>query len=171
MIYYDTCLAEGTAGQDGGVSSAADGCAQMMKLGVAPESLCPFSEELITVAPSPEAYAAGLQHKIGSYSVLETIDDMKHCLSQGFPFVCGIAIYDSFQSEQVADTGIVPMPTANDAIDGGHEVSIVGYNDATQMFILRNSWGADWGLAGYCMIPYAYITNGSLASEFLTVRK
>jgi C1A family cysteine protease len=96
---------------------------------------------------------------------------MKHCLSQGFPFACGIAVYASFQSEAVAASGIIPMPQPGEDCDGGHEVSIVGYNDATQMFILRNSWGDGWGQAGYCMIPYNYLLNMQLASEFVTVRK
>ena len=171
FIYYNTCVVEGTAGQDGGVTSAADGCEQMIKVGVCDETLCPFGEDVITQKPSDAAYCEAAAHKVGSYFELENLQDMLHCLSQGFPFACGIAIYESFQSDEVAQSGIVPMPQPGEACDGGHEVSIVGFDMTKQMFKLRNSWGAGWGQRGYCWIPFKYISNLALASEFVTIRK
>jgi len=38
--------------------------------------------------------------------------------------------------------------------DGGHAITIVGYNDATSTFIVRNSWGDDWADSGYGLMPY-----------------
>ena len=35
----------------------------------------------------------------------------------------------------------------------------VGYSDRDQVFIVRNSWGEEWGDRGYCYIPYAYLMN------------
>jgi C1A family cysteine protease len=46
----------------------------------------------------------------------------------------------------------------------------VGYDDAQQRFIVRNSWGAGWGLKGYFTLPYAYVTGTDLASDFWTIR-
>jgi C1A family cysteine protease len=37
---------------------------------------------------------------------------------------------------------------------GGHCVVLVGYDDAQQCWIARNSWGAGWGDAGYFRIGY-----------------
>jgi C1A family cysteine protease len=169
FIYYNTCASEGDAGKDGGVMSAADGCKMMMKVGVCDENICPFSEADITVVPSHAAYAEAYHHKITGYLELETLADMQNCLSQGYPFACGIAVYDSFMSDAVAQSGIIPMPGPTETYQGGHEISIVGYIGS--QFILRNSWGADWGQAGYAMIDFAYLTNPQLASEFLTIRK
>ena len=45
----------------------------------------------------------------------------------------------------------------------------VGYNDATQRFIVRNSWGASWGQQGYFEIPYDYLTNPDLADDFWVI--
>ena len=75
-----------------------------------------------------------------------------------------------FPSTAVAKTGVVPMPAANEAVLGGHAVLAVGYNHTAQQFLVRNSWGAAWGLAGYFLIPYAYLTNPNLASDFWTIR-
>jgi dCTP deaminase len=44
---------------------------------------------------------------------------------------------------------------------------VVGYNDATQRFIVRNSWGL-WGDKGYCYMPYSYLCNMQLADDFWT---
>jgi C1A family cysteine protease len=49
-------------------------------------------------------------------------------------------------------------------------VAGVGYDDAKQWFIVRNSWGARWGLRGYFTLPYAYVTDDDLASDFWTIR-
>ena len=46
----------------------------------------------------------------------------------------------------------------------------VGYDDAKQWFIIRNSWGTGWGMKGYFTLPYAYVTDASLASDFWTMR-
>ena len=96
---------------------------------------------------------------------------MRGCLATGFPFVVGFTVYTSFESQQVAQTGVVPMPDLqNETVLGGHAVLVVGYDDSEQRFILRNSWGPGWGMAGYFTMPYAYLISRSLASDFWTLR-
>jgi C1A family cysteine protease len=62
------------------------------------------------------------------------------------------------------------MPKSGEAVIGGHAVAAVGYDDADQCFIVRNSWGAKWGRKGYCFMPYAYLTDPDLAADFWTIR-
>ena len=45
----------------------------------------------------------------------------------------------------------------------------VGYDDADQRFLVRNSWGEQWGMNGYFTMPYAYLTDRSLASDFWAI--
>jgi C1A family cysteine protease len=92
---------------------------------------------------------------------------MKSYLSTGFPFIVGISVYASFESQSVAKTGIVPMPGPKDFLLGGHAVLVCGYNDnlINGMWIVRNSWGSSWGDKGYFYLPYNYLTNPNLCSE------
>jgi C1A family cysteine protease len=54
---------------------------------------------------------------------------------------------------------------------GGHAVLGVGYNDAGRRFIVRNSWGAGWGMKGYGTMPYDYLANRNLADDIWTIRR
>jgi hypothetical protein len=47
---------------------------------------------------------------------------------------------------------------------------VVGYDNASQRFIVRNSWGALWGNKGYFTIPYAYFLNPNMADDLWTIR-
>ena len=46
----------------------------------------------------------------------------------------------------------------------------VGYDDGKQWFLVRNSWGSQWGLKGYFTLPYAYLIQPVLASDLWTIR-
>jgi len=62
------------------------------------------------------------------------------------------------------------MPAPGESVVGGQCVVAVGYDNAQRCFINRNSWGSGWGPSGYCMVPYEYLLNPSLASDFWTLR-
>jgi C1A family cysteine protease len=96
---------------------------------------------------------------------------MRNCLAQGYPFVFGFSVYESFESEEVATTGVVNIPKPGEQLLGGHAVMAVGYNDKAQRFIVRNSWGTDWGKAGYFSIPFAYLASRDLSDDFWTIRR
>ena len=85
----------------------------------------------------------------------------------GFPFVFGIMLYESFDSDKTTKTGIVSMPLKNEKDNGGHAVLAVGYNDESQCLIVRNSWGEEWGDKGYFYLPYEYAEK--LADDFWVI--
>ena len=96
---------------------------------------------------------------------------MKGCLASGYPFVFGFTVYRKLRKRsRWRKTGIVPMPAAGESVLGGHAVLAVGYDDSQQRFIVRNSWGTGWGMQGYFTMPYAYLTERNLASDFWTIR-
>jgi C1A family cysteine protease len=95
---------------------------------------------------------------------------MKGCLAAGFPFVFGFSVYESFETQAVAKTGVVPMPDKKEKMLGGHAVMAVGYDDSEGRFIVRNSWGPKWGQGGFFTMPYDYLVNQDLAADFWTIR-
>ena len=170
FIYWNERSLEGTTDQDSG-AELHDGIKTLVTLGAAQEYLWPYSDNLMYQKPTTAIYTDAANHKISSYFSLSTMNDMKSCLASGFPFVFGFTCYSELESEEVAQTGILPLPGPDSECIGGHAVMCVGYDDSKQMFLVRNSWGTAWGLAGYFWMPYAYMTNPELASDFWTIRK
>jgi hypothetical protein len=92
---------------------------------------------------------------------------MRAALAQQRPIVFGVSVYESFESGTVAASGVVPMPSPHEGMLGGHAMLAAGYDDSRRVFIVRNSWGVDWGLKGYCTMPYDYLTNPDLCFGLL----
>lgn len=169
FIYYNERALEGTTRTDAG-ANIRDGFKTIAAQGVCSEWRWPYDKPF-EYKPSQTCYAAAVSHKTLEYlSIAQETADMLDCLAQGFPFVFGVTVYESFESEQADATGIIPMPKQSESVLGGHALLAIGYNQATQRFRFRNSWGTSWGQAGYGEIPFAYLANPDLASDFWTVR-
>jgi len=170
FIYYEERKIEGTVDSDSG-AQIRDGIKVLASEGAPPETDWPYDITQFAVQPPPQAYADALQYKVTSYQrVVQNLAQLKGCLAAGFPFVFGFTVYESFESDEVAASGVVNMPGLLEQVVGGHAVMACGYSDAQQRFIVRNSWGEDWGQAGYFTIPYAYLLSRDLASDFWTLR-
>ena len=170
FIYYNERVIEGTVSEDAG-AQVRDGIKSVAKQGDCPESLWPYDITKFAVKPPPQCYQQALKFKAVNYQrVPQVSNQMKGCLASGYPFVFGFAVYESFESQQVAQTGHAPMPAPTEASIGGHAVMAVGYDDSENWFIVRNSWGAGWGMKGYFTLPYAYLIEPNLASDFWTIR-
>ena len=166
FIYYNERDIEGTVKSDSG-AMIRDGMKTVAKLGVCSETTWPYDIAKFTRKPSAAAYKEALQHQALVYRrVTHALRQMQGCLAQGYPFVFGFTVYESFESDQVAKTGQLQMPAPDEATLGGHAVLAVGYDDSKQRFIVRNSWGPNWGTKGYFTMPYGYITNPQLANDF-----
>jgi C1A family cysteine protease len=170
FIYYNERVTEGTVNSDSG-ASIRDGIKSVVNQGVCPETEWPYDINKFIDEPSQQCYTDALVTKAASYStVAQTLSQMKGCLASGYPFVIGFTVYQSFESDEVAKTGIVQMPSPGDGVVGGHAVLVVGYDDSQNSFICRNSWGTEWGMAGYFSMPYAYLLDENLADDFWTIR-
>lgn len=170
FIYFNERAMEGTINSDSG-AEIRDGMKSVATQGVCPETLWPYLVSQFKVKPTIACYKNALQNRAIKYMrVLQDINQLKGCLAEGYPVVFGFTVYQSFESPSVAKTGIVPMPGANEKVLGGHAVVIVGYDDATSMFIVRNSWGTAWGQKGYFMMPYKYVLDNQMCDDFWTIR-
>lgn len=169
-IYYNERMIDGTIPYDAG-SSIRTSMKALNKYGGPHEELWPYIPEKMAVAPKRVAYVDGNAHLATQYlSIGQSLSAMKSCLSQGFPIVFGFLVYESFESYQVANTGMVPTPGPSEELLGGHAALIVGYDDSMGRFIVRNSWGPDWGIGGYFFLPYQYAANSNLSGDFWSLR-
>ncbi len=170
FIYYNERTMEGTPATDSG-AQIRDGIKCVNQQGACPETEWPYDITQFAIKPSDACYADALNYQATAYqSVAQNLTQMKGCLAAGYPFVFGFTVYDSFESDEVAKTGIVPMPSTSESVLGGHAVMAVGYDESQKRFIFRNSWGASWAQGGYGTIPYAYLTQRNLSSDFWTIR-
>lgn len=169
FIYYNERVIINTVKYDSG-AMIRDGIKTLAKQGACTEKKWPYIISKFTLKPTPVCYKEALTRQITSYQRIETLSDMKACLAEGFPFVFGFTVYDSFESPQVAKSGTVNMPKPSESVVGGHAVLAVGYDDKTKRFIVRNSWGTDWGAEGYFTMPYAYLADRNLSDDLWTIR-
>jgi len=170
FIYYNERAINNTINSDSG-AALRDGIKTLNSIGVCPEAIWPYDVNKFTKKPSTVCYKNAEDHEVISYqSIDQNINAIKHCLAEGYPFVMGITIYESFESEEVAQTGTVNMPDPSESCLGGHAILVVGYNDTNQTITIMNSWGDSWGNKGFFTIPYSYITNPYLASDMWTIR-
>jgi C1A family cysteine protease len=170
FIYYNERVMEGTVNSDSG-AQIRDGIKSVADIGGCPETLWPYSIAKFKTKPTKPCYTEAKKHTAVLYQrLVQILNQMKGCLASGYPFVFGFSVYESFEGPDVAKTGTVPMPGPSEQQVGGHAVMAVGYDDATQRFLVRNSWADKWGMKGYFTIPYAYLTDNNLADDFWTIR-
>ncbi|MBL8019135.1 MAG: hypothetical protein JNM27_05685 [Leptospirales bacterium] len=133
----------------------------LAEYGVCSEETWPFEESEVNSEPPEEAYEEAKKFLIEEYAVVPTdLFSWKHCLAEGYPIVFGLELYNSFDHHR--KPGLVPEPTSTEVSreeHAGHAMVCVGYSDKDQVFIVRNSWGTNWGDNGYCYIPYKYVMN------------
>ena len=169
--YYNSRLLEGTIDSDSG-ATIRDSIKAVNLYGAVSEAVWWYNIVKFTVKPNKKVYAAAALHKALKYqAVSQNLNAIQSVLASGYTVVIGFTVYDSFESQDVANTGLVPMPNLRtESVLGGHAVVIVGYDNATQKFICRNSWSVSWGDKGYFYMPYAYLLNPNLAGDFWTIQ-
>lgn len=170
FIYYNERVIEHTVNSDAG-AQIRDGIKTVNKQGVCSEDIWSYIPAKFATRPLAACYKSALDHQVLSYHrITRTLGQMKSCLADGYPFVFGFTVYESFESDTVAKTGKLNMPAKHEKQVGGHAILAVGYDDASKRFIIRNSWGKNWGKSGYFTMPYDYALDGNLSDDFWTIR-
>ncbi|MFV0277874.1 MAG: C1 family peptidase, partial [Parahaliea sp.] len=162
----------------------------MALFGVPPESENPYIEDQFDAEPDAYLFAFAQNFKASVYARLdgygsntngvETLDRVKRALLDGFPVTFGFPVYSSIDSTGPSTGYVIPIPRPSDRVEGGHAVLAVGYDDniecgtgvdgrpAKGALIIRNSWGAEWGMEGYAYFPYEYVEQ-QWAVDFWTI--
>jgi C1A family cysteine protease len=167
--YYCSRQLEHQTTEDSG-STVADALKALQRFGYLPEADWPYTPANLYAPPSHEAYtAAAIRAGTTSHTVPRS--QLWNTLASGFPVVMGFVVFSSFEDPQVAATGVAPMPGPHDQEAGGHCVDLVGYDDHAETWLLRNSWGTEWGQQhGYFTLPYAYLADSTLSSSFRVIQ-
>lgn len=182
FIYYNERVIEGSVDYDSG-AMLRDGIKALHKYGVCPESQWPYDsskpaqdggvfpvDSAARKKPDEACYKDASRYVITRYErVHQDLNHLKACLASGSPFVFGFTVYDSWVNGTQQPMTRIPMPDKDDKPLGGHAVMCVGYDDRTQLFRIRNSWGQGAGDNGYFFMPYDYLTERKLASDFWVI--
>lgn len=168
FIYYNERVLEGSIKQDAG-AMIRDGIKTVARLGAPPEDVWLYDESAAYTQPHPDAYAAAKLDLVTVYSrVRQTLSLLQACLAEGCPIIFRYTCFPSM--DHTWDDGVIPMPGPTEPEDGGHCMLIVGYNNADRTFLVRNSWGTQWGQQGYGTMPYDYILSPKWTTDLWTIR-
>ncbi len=119
--------------------------------GVTDEACMPYAAPPdMNCATSRCADWANRLTKISSYTGYATMDARKNAIASIGPVLAGMAVFNDFFAYHSG----VYVKTAGSPLAGYHCISCVGYDDAQQCWILKNSWGAGWGDGGFVRIRY-----------------
>ncbi len=162
-------------------ASLRDTLKAMLLFGVPPETIWPWPADgqgTFDDEPPAFAYAYAKNYQAVKYFRLDRDDidratllaQIKVALLANFPVVFGFRLF----SQMTYSESIIPYPQApiSDVAEGenilGHAVLAIGYDDDKEIpglppgaIYFKNSWGKDWGEAGYGWLPYAYILNAT----------
>lgn len=170
-IYANSRLLVGTdVSQDSG-AELRDVMRAVDKFDTCDEILWPYEEINYFRKPTKACYAAAKKHATFQYlAVQRGLKSLKQCLYDGNGVVFGIMIYESFMSEEVTRTGVVPMPDVkNEECIGGHAVCLVGWDDSKESFLVQNSWSESFGVKGCFWLKYEYVLDPALSDDFWVI--
>ncbi|KAL9609382.1 MAG: hypothetical protein Q9167_005851 [Letrouitia subvulpina] len=120
------------------------------------------------------------------------LQQLRRCLSLGYPFIFGFREYDKADLNHKGDHGIsedgvfTHPPPKGTPSTGGHAVMAVGYEHDKRRFLIRNSWGPDWrkeevkkwesknktkaAPAGHFYMPYSWFRRSDCTNDFWVIR-
>ena len=159
FLYYNARAIDNNTSRDDGTFNSSI-LQSLNEKGVCSEETWPYVVNKFAQKPSSESYTEALDNRISKYEFVPLdLNTWKSVLAEGYPIIFAAVIYDSFYNPR---KGFISMPKSNETDGGGHAMCCVGYSDPDQCFIVRNSWGHQWGDGGYCYIPYEYMMNPNL---------
>lgn len=170
FIYYYSRFFINTVHTDSG-ARIRDAIKSVYTYGAPLERLWPYDISKFRMKPNKQAMEDALSRKVTRYERITNHEGCLDALANGFPVSVGFNVYSSFESDIVRTTGVMPYPqVSRERYLGGHAVLLVGYDKQRQVYIARNSWGADWGDRGYFYMPFRVIQNNRMSDDFWVIK-
>lgn len=171
MIYYNARAKEGNEAYDAGCQIV-DAVSEMGSLGSCLETMWPYITANYRFKPCPDAYKQAGDHRALQSLKVDNTDgrSIRLSLTNGSPVIMGALVYSAIQDLDVRNN-VLPMPRSGERPIGGHCMLIVGHDDATQRYLVLNSWGLGWGVLGFCWIPYEYIHSPRITEDCWVIRE
>lgn len=132
--------------------------------GVCKETTCPYDSTYLYKQPGFLAFKEAIQNKISAFYRIETMDEDERfeqilkALNNKNPIVFGIMLYSGFKTAK--DNVLSPNINSETAL-GSHAMVITGWSKSKGAFEIRNSWGPEFGVNGYCYMAKDYILGSS----------
>jgi C1A family cysteine protease len=170
FVYYNTRRLRGNLMMDTG-ATIPEAMAALLAYGACPEEMWPYNPMLFAAEPPPQIYQVASQHTAARYARVDKIDGSLHALAEGLPVAFGTFLPKRCYDE-AASTGVIPKPTTMERQSGnagGHAMLIVGYDRNRKQFLIRNSWGREWGDNGYGWISFDILDECSPPDQFWVV--
>ena len=169
--YYNSRLLQGWENEDSG-AYIRDAFKAMNKYGLALEKTWPYKPSDFAVKPPEQSYAEALGNVTVKYAAVNQNEtEIKQTLLSGAAVSFGFNVYDSFFGSWDNSTGIMPIPKKTESVQGGHAVTIIGYDDSKKCFLIQNSWGPYWGLVGKFWMPYSFLLNERECDDFWCIQE
>ena len=163
--YFNGRVREATQDTDAG-AMIGDVLDAFLEYGAAKESVYPYVPKQFAQRPTLDAYAdaTALKGKVKVRRVFGSAQFRNALATPNTIVVLGFSVPEYFESQQMADTGWLPVPGPRDRFIGGHCVACDGFDsrnvDATEPYLwCPNSWAADWGIAGWFKMPLRWVDD------------
>lgn len=159
-LYFKERELQGATGRDCG-ATITDGAHVLQQSGICPEADWPYLPARFNLRPPSVAEQHAASFKVKTIKPLNSLDQVQSELAQGHTVAFGFRVFQGFLAPEVARTGMMGMPKPGEKNLGGHAALFVGYDEPRRLFIVRNSWGSNWGDRGYCYMPYDFAARYS----------
>jgi len=153
FVYYNARLLEGTVDEDAG-TTIRSGVRGLSKFGVCTEELWPYTIHKFDDRPTSASYEDAKKRKIPSYRSLKNVDEITAAVNDNYPVVVGVTLYTKFAF--LNESNYVVEKESEASFFGYHAVTIVGYDLDKKEFLVKNSFGNNWGINGYFIMPFDY---------------
>ena len=172
FIYYNQRMLKNNTVNDTG-ASIVDAINVLKTFGVCREAMWPYDVNNFKIKPGQICYEEASKHKVlEAKKIAQTIEQLKQWLTEGYPIMFCALLYESFFENKGMSNGLILAPDiSSEKLIGSHSFLICGYDNTMQAFLVRSSFGINYGIRGYFYFQYEYILNPTISYDFWTITK